>query len=217
MSDLPPAVVALGLLALLVVLGMFAVGTQGNVKRGNEALTWLQGGLPKLGRHTKLRWLGSTAVELTIDQAHAPYSQAQVLIVLEPRDVGLLWAWSRARGRRDFLVLRGRLARAPSFEVEVGRAGTYTGADRLARLDEGAWRWAEWAEPDVRAAYTPGADLAAARRAWEELARAGRMWRLSVRREHPHVEAHLALPGRDADPAGLIEAFLTLGTAVMRR
>lgn len=216
MSDLPPAVVALGLLALLVVLGMFALGTQGNIKRGNQALAWLQGGLPELGQRTRLRWLGSTAVELTIDHARAPFSQAQVLVVLEPRDVGLLWAWGRARGRRDFLVLRGRLARAPGFEVEIGRSGTYTGGDRLARLDEATWHWAEWGEPGVRAAHTPGADLTAVRRAWDELARAGSVWRLSVRREHPHVEAHLALPGRDADPAGLIEAFRTLGAAVMR-
>src|SRR5919198_4169854 len=88
------------LIALLVVLLWFALGTRNNIRKGNDLLRWLQTGLPLLGRRTTLRWLGSSVAELQIANADAPFRDATVMVVLEPRDVGLLWAFARARGRR---------------------------------------------------------------------------------------------------------------------
>src|ERR687886_731242 len=66
------------------------------------------------------------------------------LVALEPRDLGWLQALGRARGRRDLLIMRGRLRGAPGFEVEVGDARGWTGRDGLRRLDPSAWERAEW-------------------------------------------------------------------------
>lgn len=207
------------LVALIVVLLWFALGTQRNVSKGNDVLAWLQRGLPRVGRRTTLRWLGSSAVEMKIAEAEAPFHSAEVVVVLEPRDLGWLWAWSRARGRRDFLVFRGRLRGAPRFEVEVGDLSGWTGADRLKRLDREAWGEADWGDERVRVVHSDDADLEMLRACWGRLRNvAGSAWRLSVRREHPHVEVHVALPDTsEVDSRALIDAFLGLGDIASRK
>lgn len=201
-------------LLVLAVMLWFAIGTQRNIRRGNQLLTWLQTGLPLLGKRATMRWLGSSAVRLGIADAAAPYAEVEVVVVLEPRDVGLLWAWARRRGRRDFVILRGTLRHQPAFEVEAGAEG-WTGHDRLDELDRSAWRWTTWGDGAVTVAHSPAADLVEARARWDELgAAAGGVWRLSVRRTPPHVEAHLLPPadlGSGADRVA--RAFGALGRA----
>ena len=65
--------------------------------------------------------------------------------------------------------------------------------------------------------HSPGADLEAARSAWQQLAEAsGGMWRLSIRRTPPHLEVHAQLPAtRPAGAHGLLDAFAGLGRTVM--
>jgi hypothetical protein len=200
--------------SLLIVLTIafllwFAVGTQRNIRKGNDILRWLQPGLRLLGKRTRLRWLGSSAVQLNIDDAHAPFREAEVVVVLEPRDVGVLWAWARARRRRDFLILRGRLARSPRFEVEAGDRRGWTGLDRVGRLDSDAWYEADWGDEDIRVLHGPAADLDAARDAWNRLAEAsGGVWRLSIRRNAPHLEVHVLYPDMNStDSKPIFESF----------
>jgi hypothetical protein len=190
------------LLAVIVVLLWFALGTGRNIRRGNQLLRWLQGGLPLLGRRTTLRWLGSSAVRLEIVDPRPPFRQAEVVLVLEPRDVALLWAWARARRRRDFLIVRARLARSPRFELEAADLRGWTGRDALRKVDPEAWSFAEWGDPSIRAAHGPGADPDATRRLWDRLAGAsGGVWRLSIRRAPPHLEVHLLPPDTAASTA----------------
>ena len=88
-------------LVVLVFLGWFALGTQANIRRGNRLLRWLRDGMALLGEKTTLRWLGSSAVELKIQEALRPLRTAEIFVVLEPRDVPLVWWLFRAWGRRD--------------------------------------------------------------------------------------------------------------------
>jgi hypothetical protein len=183
------------LLAVIVVLVWFALGTGRNVRRGNQLLGWLQGGLPLLGRRTTMRWLGSSAVRLEIVDPVPPFRQAEVVIVLEPRDVAVLWAWARARRRRDFLIVRARLERPPRFELVAADLRGWTGPDALRDVDPEAWSFPDWSEPSLRAAHGPGADPAVTRRLWDRLAGAsGGIWRLSIRRAPPHLEVHVLPP-----------------------
>src|SRR5437867_8716179 len=119
MPDLATFLPGLAIAALAVVLLWFTVGTQINVRRGNRTLVWLQEGLPALGPRATLRWLGSSVAALSIVQPAAPYRGADVLVVLEPRDLGLLWALARRRGRRDVIILRLNLLRAPRFGADL--------------------------------------------------------------------------------------------------
>ncbi len=110
---------ALFIAVVVFVVGWFAVGTHYNVRKGEDALRWLQQGLPLIGEKTTLRWLGSSVVELKIQQAMPPFRDAAVLIVLEPRDVAALWWIARLRGRRDLFVFRATLHQRPRFELEA--------------------------------------------------------------------------------------------------
>jgi len=104
---------------VILIVGWFALGTHINVRKGHRFLEWVQGGLPLLGEKTTLRWLGSSVVQLTIEKAHAPFRRAEVMIVLEPRDVPPLWLLSRLRGRRDLLIVRTELRSVPNVQVEI--------------------------------------------------------------------------------------------------
>ncbi|HEV8489144.1 MAG TPA: hypothetical protein VGQ58_05100 [Candidatus Limnocylindrales bacterium] len=181
--------IAIGL--ILLVMLWFALGTQRNIGKGNELLRWLQTGLPMLGRRTTMRWLGSSAVELGIANAEPPFRDATVVVVLEPRDVSLLWAYARSRGRRDFLIVRANLRRAPRFSMDVGDPRGWTG-----RPDAGEAGWRTLAWPDGCIAIAgPGADEATVRSAWDRLGRASEgVWRLTIQPVVPHLEVHLRPP-----------------------
>lgn len=201
MPDVSAVIASLLVAVFAAFMLQFALGTQRNVARGNDILRWLQGGLPLLGRRTTLRWLGSSAAELGIVDPASPFREATVLVVLEPRDVSWLWAFARARGRRDFVIVRTSLRRAPRFAVEIAaHAGWTGGAGFTPRADdEEDWRLLEWTEARATARIASGATAPDARRWWSEIERAtGGVWRLSIRRTVPHLEVHALPPALDA-------------------
>jgi hypothetical protein len=194
MPDLGAVGPAIALALLLVVMLWFTFGTQRNIRKGNDLLAWLQGGLPLIGPRATMRWLGSSAVELTIVEPADPFRDATVVVVLEPRDVGLLWAFARSRGRRDFIILRTNLRRPPRFSADVGDPTGWTGRVE-APADRGS-RQVTW--PDGVVAHLDGnADETLVRDAWRRLegATAG-VWRLTIQPVVPHLEVHVRPPDR---------------------
>jgi hypothetical protein len=193
--DLGPLLPALAIALLAVVLLWFALGTQANVRRGNRIMAWLQGGLPLLGPRANLHWFGSSVAKLTILDPIPPFREADVLVVLEPRDLGAIWAVSRRRGRRDLLIVRARLTRAPRFAVEMVAPGSWTmpgggEPDPLLARRDGLGADAGYDQRDDGLA--PVDEL---RRWWGVLdeASAG-VWRISVHSVVPHLEVHVLPP-----------------------
>jgi hypothetical protein len=200
-----PLVAAIGITAVVVVMGWFALGTGWNIRRGNAILRWLQDGLTLLGTRTTLRWLGSSAVELGIVDPAQPFRDLTVLVVLEPRDVPWLWLLSRSRGRRDLLIVRGSFRRAPMDELEVVAEGSWSaslpvqpGADRLEVVDDAPSSGAR-TRTVARAA---GITADSVWRIWEELdaASAGAQ-HLSIRQTVPHFEAHALIGNVSRGPS----------------
>ncbi len=184
------------ILAVVVVMGWFAAGVIGNIRRGNAVLKWMQAGLPRLGARTSLRWLGSSVVELTIARAHAPFRQVQILLVFAPRDVPWLWAWARLRRRRDTFILRGQLQDAPRLEYDITAPDSSTG--RRAVTEAQSRRWQEEDLPGLRF-LAPRPSFPVSRRGADAVLEAarqvhGEIWRLAVRRQQPHLELHVPLP-----------------------
>lgn len=179
--------IAIGL--ILFVMLWFALGTQRNIRIGNRVLSWLQEGLPILGRRTTLRWFGSSAVELSIVDPAAPFREASVMVVLEPRDVGVLWAFARSRGRRDFVIVRVNLVRPPRFSMDMRDPGGWTAGWEPVVGNAVA------APEGITARASSGADEPSVRTAWDRLTTAtGGMWRLTVQPVVPHLEIHFRPP-----------------------
>ena len=217
MPDLGPLVPALAIALLALVLIWFALGTQLNVRRGNRVLAWLQEGLPALGPRATLRWLGSSVAALSIVQPAAPYRGADVLVVLEPRDLGLLWALARRRGRRDVIILRLNLLRAPRFGADlVYPQGWSPGGTRSSdQLTEVGERTASNGRV-YRVRDDGRAPLAELAQQWDALERAsGGVWLLTVSQTIPHLEVHVLPPDpRESGSARLFSAVHELAQLV---
>ncbi len=209
------AVIAL----VVLVLGWFGVGSALNVRRGNAALKWLQGGLKQVGDKATVRWIGTTAVQLGLATAKPPFEEAVVVIFLEPRDLPWLWAISRTRGRRDTLILRGKLAKPPVEDVELLDPPSWSGRDALRGMKEERWSVREPAGPDSLSTFykyeTALARADAVKSAVHELGVPTR--RVSVRRNEPHLQLHTDLPTMSVDAAGFFRTVRELGELASRR
>lgn len=195
----------IGIAAVLIV-AWFAAGTIWNVRKGRELMRWMQVGLPVIGERTTVRWLGSTAVELVIDQGKAQFARAAVVIFLEPRDLPW-WPLSRLRGRRDTLIVRGTLRGTPSLELEALDPASWSGRDALPRIPR------EWQvrEGNPRIHYESAAALAQADALLAIAQHAGmKVGRMSVRRGEPSFQIHVRLPDRSQPARGFFEAVRAL-------
>ena len=193
---LPFAMTELAAIIAVVLVGWFAAGTIWNVRQGRALMHWMQGGLPRLGGRTTVRWLGSTAVEMMIRDGKPPFANVTLVIFLEPRDVPWMWAYGRMQGRRDTLIIRGALRNAPRVEFEALEPASWSGRDALARVP------AQW---PARGAPPSGmvvrhADAAALTQADTLLSLAQSagvaVKRLSLRRTEPNFQLHVSLPDR---------------------
>jgi hypothetical protein len=195
-------------IAAIAVVAWFAAGTIWNVRLGREVLRWMQGGLPVLGQRTTVRWLGSTAVEMVIRDGSQPFAAATVVIFLEARDLPWMWAIGRSRGRRDTLIVRGVLRRAPTVEFEALDPGSWSGRDALPRVpSDWGVREAETAGDVVVVRHAGAAALARADALLELAKRAAlTVKRLSVRRSEPNFQIHIALPDRRQPAREFFEA-----------
>jgi hypothetical protein len=184
----------IGITAVAVVV-WFAAGTIWNVRKGRTLLRWMQGGLPLLGERTSVRWLGSTAIEMTIRDGKAPFASVTLVIFLEPRDLPWMWAIGHARGRRDTLIIRGTLRQTPIVEFETLDPASWSGREALPRVPAD-WPTRKAEEPESIVVHH--ANAAALKQADALLGLAQRaglaVKRLSVRRTEPTFQLHVPIP-----------------------
>ena len=178
---------------VVVIVGWFALGTHINIRKGHQYLEWLQEGLPLIGEKTTLRWLGSSVVHLQIEKAHEPFRRAEVLIVLEPRDVPPLWLLSRLRGRRDLLIVRSELRVAPKSQLEILNAEAWSARSIEREVKALQWQLVESLPFRIYALQlntTPSDLITTADQTGFELIRLG------VRHTGHALEVHWRLPSR---------------------
>ncbi len=186
---------ALLLAAAILILGWYAIGSLYNVFRARQALQWIQKGLPQIGDKATLRWVGSSWVELKLAKAKDPFRSAEILIMLEPRDLPIIWWFERTRGRRDLLIVRAQLRAAPRFDLKA-RGQKIPAESELKR--EGTAHWtavqggvANNMSADIRgqiSPYTVNRLIVAASLDGVKLTR------LSVQRTVPNLELQFLLP-----------------------
>ena len=198
-------------IAAIAIVAWFAAGTIWNVRAGRALMRWMQGGLPALGQRTTVRWLGSTAVEMAIRDGKAPFAGATVIIFLEARDTPWMWAIGRSRGRRDTLIIRGMLRKAPAVEFEALDPASWSGRDALPRVPP-KWLVRRPVSPGgIVVHYESAAELAQADALLGLAQRAGlAVRRLSLRRTEPNFQLHVSLPDRRQPARDFFEAVQTL-------
>lgn len=195
----------IGVVAVAVV-AWFAAGTIWNVRKGSALMRWMQGGLPVLGERTTVRWLGSSVVEMVIRDGKPPFAAVTVIVFLEPRDLPWMWALGRSRGRRDTLIIRGVLRRAPAIELEALDPASWSARDALSRVPR-EWPVRGDGTAGVVVHYAVPAALARADALLALAQRAGLgVRRLSVRRAEPHFQVHVALPDAGQPARELFES-----------
>ena len=204
---------AIFILVVILVVGGFALGTHRNVRRGHDAMAWLQGGLPLVGEKTTVRWLGSSVVQLSIQNAKRPFREAEVLFVLEPRDIAPLWWLARARGRRDLFIFRSRLHKLPELEYEAFAPTAWSARGREAHLRRKKWHAVT--APGSLVAYAPEAK-ATPNHLLDLAALSGcHLLRLSIQRSDPNFEVHWPLAELRKLPANTVfETLRKLGQQV---
>ncbi len=201
-----------------IVMVWFAAGSIWNVRKGKATIRWMQGGLHLLCERTTVRWLGTTAVELALVKPKAPFEGVTLVIFLEPRDVPWLWGFSRSRGRRDALIVRGKLRRAPHGDLEALDRSSFAGRDALRHMANERWSVREAAAEGMRPVYYKVEGTLPLADDLLELARAGGLTvrRLSVRRAEPHLQLHIDLPAESAPAADVFAAVRMIGDRALR-
>ena len=209
-----------GLMVLVAfVVCWFAAGSIWNVRKGNAVLRWLRGGLKQVGDKSTVRWLGTTSVEMVIAKAKSPFVEAVLILFLEPRDVPWVWGPSRWRGRRDTLIFRAGLRRAPAVDVEILDRASWSGREALGRLGTEGWFVREPAGGGELAAFYKVDAALAVGDALLEVARGAGMTvrRLSLRRSEPRLQIHVDLPTAATPAEGFFAAVRSLGEAAIRQ
>jgi hypothetical protein len=205
MSDLATQVV-IALCLLLTV--WYVVGWRLNRTRGGHLLEWIVRGLRASGDQITVSRLGMSGFQVNVRRARAPFKTIEATIILQPREILLLWILNLLRGRSDYLVLKSTLRGSPRGEVEViGDRGSLIGRVRKGG-DENGWTRGD-TDSGLAIAFQGkgGQQLAdAISQSVEDLS--PRLVRLSLGKKAPHLLANLSLAGLDQESALLLLSSL---------
>jgi len=197
----PGTAVVIGLCVFLAL--WYGGGHLYNRHRGQRLFRWLEAGLDVLGGEREAGWIGSPASGARINVIHAapPFRRLEITLLLENREIPLLWLFDRLRGKRDWLIIRATLRSPRRGEIEVGSAKR-----RAARRREQPWAWQDGPHGLAVAYQGPGAQRqVAALEPWLETY--GRhLHRFSWHKADPHIQLRMNVAGLLATSS---EAFLT--------
>lgn len=206
--------------AVVIIMGWFAFGVLYNLRRGNALLKWMQGGLPRVGERTTLRWLGTSVAELVIARAKSPFRRLETLLVMKPRDVFWMTIVAAIQGRGDILIFRAQLGTPPLLDLELADPKTWSGRAAIQRVTQRGWESRAYRDMQLMAP-TGLTDLAAStldRLASPMQQLSPRYARLSLRKDLPNLEIHIPFPDhRDLEAANYFEALRVLARAVTER
>jgi hypothetical protein len=134
----PGVVVVIGLCVFLAL--WYGGGYLYNHRRGQRLFRWLEAGLDVLGDEREAGWIGSPAsgARINVTRAASPFRRLEITLLLESREILLLWLFDRLRGKRDGLIIRATLRSPRRGEIEIGSAKR-----KAARRREQPWTWEE--------------------------------------------------------------------------
>jgi hypothetical protein len=198
--------VVIAFCALLVV--WYVVGWQMNRRRGERLLAWILQGLRAFSDQITVSRLGTSGFQVNVGKTEAPFKRIEATILLEPREIPLLWIFNLLRGRADQLVFKGTLRAWPRGEVEVVKARGSSARRVLKGLDEEDWARQETASGLV-IAYRGKKSQQQADAISHLLEDLGpRLLRLSLSKKAPHLLVSVSLAGLSEQSAFLMLSSL---------
>ena len=205
MSDLTTQAV-IAFCVLLII--WYIVGWQMNRRRGRRLLEWTLQGLQVFGGKITVSRLGTSGFQVNVKRAQHPFKRIETTILLEPREILLLWIVNLLQGKADYLVLKGTLRAPPRGEVEMVKKKGRLARQVLKNLDESAWTSQETAGGLVIACRGKQGQRQAdaISHLMEDLS--PHLLRLSLSKKTPHLLVSLSLAGLDEQSALLLLSSL---------
>jgi hypothetical protein len=205
MSDLTTQAV-IAFCALLVI--WYIMGWQMNRRHGRRLLEWILQSLRAFGDQITVSRLGTSGFQVNVRKAQAPLKRIEATILLQPREMLLLWMFNLLRGGADYLVFKSTLRASPRGEVEMVKKRGRLARRVLKGLHERAWTRQETAGGLVIACQgKQGQQQAdAISHLVEDLS--PRLLRLSLSKKAPHLLVSLSLAGLDEQSALLLLSSL---------
>lgn len=206
MSDLATqAVIALS----IVLVVWYFVGSQMNRRRAISLLRWIREGLPTLDGEATMNWIGRSAFQVNVQKVKYPFKRMGLMVLLEPREVLLLWLFNHLRGQRDLLVFKAELRNRPKAEVEIMPKGGKITKEVLKAIEGETWTRGEIEDTDLMVIRKGKGAVSLAERLTPLLhEHAPYILRLSLRKESPQFLANLSLSGLEREPAEALFGLL---------
>jgi hypothetical protein len=199
--------VVIAFCALLVV--WYVVGWQMNRRRGEQLLAWVLQALRALsGDQITVSRLGTSGFQVEAGKAQTPFKRIEATILLQPREIFLLWMFNRLRGGGDHLVFKAILRASPRGEVEVIKKRGRLAGQVLEELDEEAWTHQEIAGGLLIACRGEKGQQQAEAISHLVEGLSPRLLRLSLSKKAPHLLLSLSLAGLDEQSALLLLSSL---------
>ncbi len=195
-------------IVLCIIIGLwYAVGFYYNRRKSRTIANWLYAGLSQFGdvKVSRLKSTSAWGAQFQVNCNEDPFRHFDVLFYLEARENLPLWIYNRLQGKRDEIILRAKLMRAPALELEAA----YNGDSKFKNMVYGEYdKPYEWipGHPRITIArrgrkdIKPVADL----RDLMEKFRGG-ISRVSLQKKAPHLIVKADLSSLRAEPA---EKFL---------
>jgi hypothetical protein len=134
-ADLEPGTIAVLVVAIFFLVWYYAAMVYSRRLAARVARE-IKGPVLGLGGTTQIRWIGTTAFRMSIEDASPPFKEFSVTVTLRPREMPINWAIGRAQGRRDAALVEAALRKDPKVEFELADPRTRIGQRRrLARSD----------------------------------------------------------------------------------
>lgn len=187
----------IAIIGLCVFLALwYGGGYLYNRHRGQRLFRWLETGLDVLGGEREGGWIGSPASGARVNVLHAaaPFRRLEITLLLENREVPLLWLLDYLRGRRDRLIIRATLRSPRRGEVEV-KTETSFGIRVRKRRREQPWTWQEGPHGLAVAYQGSGAQRqVAGLEPWLEIY-GTHLRRFIWRKTDPHIQLQVKMAG----------------------
>ncbi len=189
-----------------------------NRRHGRRLLEWIIRGLRASGGQITASRLGMSGYQVSVHKAQAPFKSIETTLLLQPREILLLWMLNLLRGGSDYFVFNGTLRAPPRGEVEVVKKRGRLATPLLKGLEENTWTSQEAGSGLIIASRgKKGQQQAQAiSHLVEDLS--PRLLRLSLSKKTPHLLVNLSLAGLDEQSALLLFCSLRdLAQAVLPR